>query len=221
MLKAQIPRLGNLAADVWVSENHRREMEITKNPIEYGSPITDHAIVMARSLSVTFGVTNTPLIDNNSFTADDRIGEARDLLFAMQDKAELLTIYTITGGVYENCLISSISWTTDKSSPHSVLFDIGLEEIEITSTKQTEYQPLPADPRTGDKTSTTKKRGEASVQSREEANEIRRNFTSDASTNSEQLAKSAAANAQAEKIASTDNRTLLKRLVEIDLGALL
>lgn len=221
MLRARIPRLGNLVADVWVSERHRRELEVTKNPIEYGSPITDHGFVKARSLSVTFGVTNTPMIENNAFTSNDRVEEARRLLFELQDKIELLTVNTITGGDYENCLITSISWTTDKNSPHSAIFDIDLEEIVIVKTKQTEYEPLPADPRTGDKTSSTKKRGESATKDREAADDTRRNHTADASTDADALAKAAAAKAQADKVAATDNRTLLKKLVDFDFGALL
>lgn len=213
MIKGRVPKLRDLTADVWVSERHKRELEVTSNPVEYGAPITDHAYLKPRSLSVSFGVTNTPLIENDSFGGKDRVTDAREKLFKMQDDKELLEVETVTGGLYKDCLITSIGWSTDSKSPNSVIFEIELREILITKTRITEYQPLPADERTSDKASTTKKRGEVSKRSREEANEKRSN-TADASTNAEELAKSAAANAQADKIAGSDNKTLLKKLMD-------
>ena len=52
-IKAKIPQLGDLVADVWVSERHRRDMEVTQNPVEFGSPVTDHAFVKAQFASIT------------------------------------------------------------------------------------------------------------------------------------------------------------------------
>lgn len=214
MLEAKIPQLGDLVADVWVEERHRRELEVTQNPIEFGAPVSDHSFVKARQLSVTFGVTNTPLKENDTFTSRDRIGEARERLFELQDTSTFLTVLTITGGSYDNCLLTGIGWTTDAKTPHAIIFELDLEEIIITKTKLTTYQPLPADERTGKKTSTDNKRGSVSQQSRDEANN-RRNSTPDSSTNADELAKSAAAKAQAEKLAAADNRTYLKKLVDL------
>lgn len=214
MIKGKIPQLGELTADVWVSERHRRELEATKNPIEYGSPITDHCFVKARTLSIRFGVTNTPFTDNTSFVSNDRVADARDKLFAMQDTPTLLTVFTITGGYYENCLLVGIGWETDSRNPNATIFDLELEEIIIATTEKIEYQPLPADERTGDKASTTKKRGEESTQSRDEADEARRNHTADANADADKLAKAAAAKAQADKVAGSYDKTLLKKILD-------
>lgn len=212
--KGVIPKIGDLVADVWVTERHSRQLEATKNPVEYGSPITDHAYLLPKTLGVTFAVSNTPLHSNASFSTTSRVSDARNKLFELQDKAELLTVYTVTGGVYENCLITSISWETDATSANAVQFDLELEEILITKTKTTEYAPLPADPRTDKKTATDKKRGEVSSTSREEANEARRKNTADANASAEDLAKSESAKAQADAIAKADNRTLLKKITD-------
>lgn len=214
MIRGKIPQLGELTADVWVSERHRREVEATQNPIEYGSPITDHAFVKARTLSVSFGVTNTPFADNRSFGGDDRVDDARRKLFAIQDSAALLTVSTISGGYYENCLLVGIGWETDSKNPHATIFDLELQEIIITTTDKVEYQPLPADERTKDKASTSKKRGEASVQDRSEADEVRRNHTADANSDAEKLAKANAANSQADKLAGSYDKTLLKKIMD-------
>lgn len=214
MIRGKIPQLGELTADVWVSERHRREVEATQNPIEYGSPITDHAFVKARTLSVRFGVTNTPFTDNRSFSGDDRVDDARNKLFAIQDNAALLTVSTISGGYYENCLLVGIGWETDSKNPHATIFDLELEEIIITSTEKIEYQPLSADERTDGKASTTQKRGEANTKSRDEADEARRNHTADANSDAEAAAKAAAAKAQADKLAGSYDKTFLKKIMD-------
>lgn len=147
-IKAKIPQLGDLVADVWVSERHRRDMEVTQNPVEFGSPVTDHAFVKAQSLSVSFGVSNTPLVDNEAFTDIDRVEEARLKLYDLQNNKTFLTVSTITGGEYANMLLTGIGWSTDDSNPHAVIFDLDLEEVIIVTTEQTEYQALPAEKKT-------------------------------------------------------------------------
>lgn len=201
MLKATIPQLGDLIADVWVSERHRREMEVTQNPVEFGSPVTDHAFVKARSLSVTFGVSNTPLVDNDTFTDIDRVEEARLKLYDLQDAKTFLTVKTINGGEYSNMMLTGIGWTTDSDNPHAVIFDLDLEEVIIVTTEQTEYQALPAEPKTEKKTKPTSKRGEKPKRKLEGASKGRkRTSTRDVSESSKEQAKSAAAQKQRSKI---------------------
>lgn len=211
MIKARIPKLQGLIADVWVSERHNSELEITSNPVEFGASVTDHFFNKPKSLSVTFAVTNTPLRNNASFGSKDRVSDARDKLTKLQSSGELLEVDTISGGRYENCLIKSIAWSTDSTNPNSVNFDIELTELVIVRTKITTYEPLPADEKTADKASTDKKRGEVNAQSRDDAN-AKRSMTADANASADEQAKAEAARAQAEKIAQNDNRTLLKKI---------
>lgn len=212
MIQGNVPQLQDLAADVWVDERHSREMEVTENPIEFGAPVNDHAYVKARNLSVRFGVTNTPLASNPSFTGNDRIAQAREKLYKLQDDKTFLSVSTINGGDYENCLLASINWITDVNNPHSIIFELGLVEVIITGTKKTTYQPLPADERTGDKTSSTEKRGEVAKKARENLEAYRRNHTADSSSSADELTKNIAARAQADKIKAVDARNVLKSL---------
>lgn len=201
MLKAKIPQLGDLVADVWVSERHRREMEVTQNPIEFGSPVTDHAFVKAQSLSVSFGVSNTPLVDNDAFTDIDRVDEARTKLYELQNSKMFLNVKTINGGEYNNMLLTGIGWTTDEKNPHAVIFDLDLEEVIIATTEQTEYQALPAEKKTEKKTKPTTKRGTKSKSKLETATKGRkRTSTRDVSSSSKEQAKAAAATKQRGKI---------------------
>lgn len=201
MLKATIPQLGDLIADVWVSERHRREMEVTQNPVEFGSPVSDHAFVKAQSLSVTFGVSNTPLVDNETFTDTDRVDEARQKLYELQNSKTFLTVKTITGGEYNNMLLTGIGWSTDDSNPHAVTFDLDLEEVIIVTTEQTEYQAQPAEPKTEKKTKPTSKRGTKPKKKLEDTSKKKkRTSTRDVSSSSKEQAKSAAAKKQRGKI---------------------
>lgn len=201
MLKAKIPQLGDLVADVWVSERHRREMEVTQNPVEFGSPVTDHAFVKAQSLSVSFGVSNTPLVDNDAFTDIDRVDEARTKLYELQNSKTFLNVKTINGGEYNNMLLTGIGWTTDEKNPHAVIFDLDLEEVIIVTTEQTEYQALPAEKKTEKKTKPTTKRGTKPKKKLEKATKGRkRTSTRDVSSSSKEQAKAAAATKQRGKI---------------------
>lgn len=200
-IKAKIPQLGDLVADVWVSERHRRDMEVTQNPVEFGSPVTDHAFVKAQSLSVSFGVSNTPLVDNEVFTDIDRVEEARLKLYDLQNNKTFLTVSTITGGEYANMLLTGIGWSTDDSNPHAVIFDLDLEEVIIVTTEQTEYQALPAEKKTEKKTKPTSKRGTKPKKKLETDKKGRkRTSTRDVSQSSKEQAKAAAAKKQRGKI---------------------
>lgn len=200
-IKAKIPQLGDLVADVWVSERHRRDMEVTQNPVEFGSPVTDHAFVKAQSLSVSFGVSNTPLVDNEVFTDIDRVEEARLKLYDLQNNKTFLTVRTITGGEYANMLLTGIGWSTDDSNPHAVIFDLDLEEVIIVTTEQTEYQALPAEKKTEKKTKPTSKRGTKPKKKLETDKKGRkRTSTRDVSQSSKEQAKAAAAKKQRGKI---------------------
>ena len=162
MFKVIIPQLGGIVADAWLSEEHSRELEITENPIEFGAPITDHAFVKPQELTIEFGITNTPLLVNDAFgqLGEDRVNNAREMLFALQDGKVFLTVQTLTGGDYERLLLQSISWRTDSSNTQSATFALKLKEVKITATKEVQYSPSAKEKRVSKQISKTKKSGE-------------------------------------------------------------
>lgn len=215
MLKATIPQLGDLTADVWIDERHRREMELTQNPIEFGSPITDHAFIKAQSLAVSFAVSNTPLVSNPTFSDTDRVAEARERLYELQDSKQFLTVQTVTGGTYNNMMLTGIGWSTDSSNPQATIFDLDLEEVIIVTTQQTEYQALPPEKKTKKQTETTKKRGELPKNKLSgEDKKRKRTGTRDVSTSKKNQAKGAAAEKQAKVIKKSNNRKQSKEVIK-------
>ena len=215
MLKATIPQLGDLTADVWIDERHRREMELTQNPIEFGSPITDHAFIKAQSLAVRFAVSNTPLVDNPTFSDTDRVAEARNKLYELQDSKQFLTVKTVTGGEYKNMMLTGIGWSTDSSNPHATIFDLDLEEVIIVTTQQTEYQALPPEVKTQKQTDTTKKRGELPKNELSgDDTKRKRTGTRDVSVSKENQAKSTAAEKKAKTIKKSTNRKQSKEVIK-------
>ena len=110
-------------------------------------------------------------------------------MYQLQDSRTLLTAKTITGGEYNNCLLTGIGWTTDVKNPYAVQFDLDLEEILIVTTEQTEYKAQPPDPSTKKKTEPTKKRGEKPKKKLDTKTGKKRTSTRDVSVTSKEQAK--------------------------------
>lgn len=198
MIPAKIPQLGSLEVECWLNEEHTRELEVTENPIEFGSPIVDHAFVKAQELVVEFGVSNLPIgliTDQFGGRGTDRIQRAREMLFAMQDQRQMLTVQTITGGLYRDMLLKRISWRSDKKSVHAVKFALTLKEVKITQTETTQYTPIPVEPRTAKQTQAPVKRGEKPATALPSANG-QGNSGGNSGNSSQQQAKAQAASKQ-------------------------
>lgn len=205
-IKGVIPQISNLTADVWISEEHGRELEITENPIEYGAPTTDHAFLLPQELTVEFGVTNSPIQANEVFGVYgvNRIENARKTLFQLQGSRVFLTAQTITGGKYERLLIKKIGWRTDSSNPNSITFVLALKEVIVTTTQTTTYSPLPAEKRAKNQTSKTVKTGEKSSKTLS---------TTDKTASVQDKAKAQAAKKQGDEV-KKDNRTAAAKLAD-------
>ncbi|MCI3877562.1 phage baseplate protein [Acinetobacter higginsii] len=110
-------------------------------------------------------LTNTPLHFNDTlgFDGQSRIDSAREILFKKQTDREFLTAETITGGLYQNLLIKTISWRTDSNNPNSITFALTLKEVLVTATETTTYSPSSEEKRVQDQTSKTVKTGEKSA----------------------------------------------------------
>lgn len=210
MIQATIPQLGALVADVWVSEEHARELEVTENPIEFGSPITDHAFVKAQVLLVEFGISNSPLASNPAITAEDRIEQVRQQLFDLQTQRQLLDVQTLTGGRYARMLIQSVSWRTDAQKRHAIIFSLKLRELVIVTTAETTYKPPPAEARVSSKVAPRQKRGEKPGNKLPPATGEK--AATKTSTSADQQAKADAAAKAEEKV---DKRSMLKRLADM------
>lgn len=141
--------LGGIELDAVLSETHNNEIRLTKNPVELGADITDHAIIEPKRVNVVAQVSDTPLgaaafgqiVDlitglfgtsttqnitrsNATYNALVQITEAREPI-ELQTKLKL----------YEYMIITSLTTTQDKDSSRIVLLNIALEEVLITQSQ--------------------------------------------------------------------------------------
>lgn len=136
--------IGGISFDGWIEEQHINEVVVTKNPVEFGADITDHAIIQPVKLTVRVIVTDTPLgleefvtglVDNVSgiFGSSTEEGGTRsaqaynNLVFIQNERFEL----SVQTGLkeYDNMIITSITAPVVKKQ--SVEMTIKLEQVLI------------------------------------------------------------------------------------------
>lgn len=136
-------KIGEIQLDGVVSESHSSPVRITRNPVELGVDLTDHATLEPKKLTMVAAVTDTPLgfaavtqlIDNvtglfGSATTENltRSQAAYNALVALKNEREPISVQT--GLVlYENMLITDVQVTQNKDSSRMVLMNITFEEV--------------------------------------------------------------------------------------------
>lgn len=141
--------LGGIQLDAVLSETHTNEVRLTKNPIELGADITDHAIVEPKKINIIAQVSDTPLgvaalgqiVDSvtglfGTSTSDNitRSNVAYNALVQLMENREPIEVQTKLK-LYSNMLITSISTKQDKDSSRAVLLVINLDEALITESQ--------------------------------------------------------------------------------------
>jgi len=142
--------IGGIQLDAIITEDHESTITPTKNPIELGADITDHAIINPKKLTVFAEVSDTPLsvgaaigeiIDTvtglfGSSTEENetRSNAAFNSIIALQEAREPIEVQT-KFKLYENMLITSVRDTVDVDSSRIASMSISLEEIIISETE--------------------------------------------------------------------------------------
>jgi hypothetical protein len=147
--------IGGIELDAVLSETHTNQVRLTKNPIELGVDITDHAVIEPKRINIVAQVSDTPLgsaafgqiIDlvtglfgtsttqnitrsNAAYNAMVQIMEAREPI-EVQTKLKL----------YSDMLITGLSVSQDKTSSRIVLMTLNLEEALITESQIVKLTP--------------------------------------------------------------------------------
>lgn len=139
--------IGSVELDTVLVEDHDNSVLITKNPVEAGVDITDHAIIEPKVLFIRGAVTDTPLrlaalgqlvdsITNLFGTSTSsnitRSKNAYDLLLALMEAREPFEVSTGLK-IYSNMLMTSLKVNQDKDTSKIVFLDMVFEEIITTS----------------------------------------------------------------------------------------
>lgn len=138
--------IGSIQLDTVLFEEHQGSVTITKNPVEAGADITDHAIVQPDILIIQGAVTDSPLgtaslgqlVDSitslfgtSTSSNATRSQQAYEAFVTLKNNAEPLDVTTRLK-TYSNMLITSLSTSQDKDTSQIAILDIILEEVIIT-----------------------------------------------------------------------------------------
>lgn len=140
---AIIRSMGGLVFDAVFEETHEAELEVTDNPVETGVVVSDHAFMKPLKVTLSAGVTDTPLVvgTDDPFASDaGRSRRAYELLTELQKKAEPFDLQTGLK-LYENMVCTSVRTSQDKDSSGALLFTAELREVIVVYTQVVKYPP--------------------------------------------------------------------------------
>ena len=158
---AIIRSMGGLVFDAVFEETHESELEVTDNPVETGVVVSDHAFMKPLKVTLSAGVTDTPLkywqssggVGRDAWTAEDgddpfssdggRVRRAYELLTELQAQAEPFDVQTGLK-LYSNMVCTSIRTSQDKDTAGALLFTATLREVIIVYTQVVNYPPRKA-----------------------------------------------------------------------------
>lgn len=128
--------------DVTMDEIHEWQNDVTTNPVETGSPITDHIQLIPDKLRITGMISDSSIadavikqfssIDNNQFLT--RVQTAFDLLRKLKDDRLLITVYT-KYKVYTDMALTSLSIPRNNQTGDSIQFNIEFIHVRIVNTQ--------------------------------------------------------------------------------------
>lgn len=99
---------GNIELDAALGETHEWAAEATTNPVEAGSPITDHVIDQADKLTIDGFITDAPLTASQSLPQMSRSNEVFGLLHELIKLKEPMTVYT-QHKIYNDMILTSVT----------------------------------------------------------------------------------------------------------------
>lgn len=143
---AIIRSMGGLVFDAVFEENHEAELEVTDNPVETGVVVSDHAYMKPLRLTLSAGVSDTPLYvpAEDPFQSDaGRSKRAFEVLTELQKKAEPFDVQTGLK-LYKNMICTSIRTSQDKDTSGALVFTAEIREVIIVYTQVVKYPPRKA-----------------------------------------------------------------------------
>ena len=141
--------IGGIELDAVLSETHNNQVRLTKNPVELGADITDHAIIEPKKVNIVAQVSDTPLgtaafgqivdlVTGLFGTATSqnitRSNAAYNAMVQLMEQREPIEVQTKLK-LYQNMVITNMSTTQDKDSSRIVLMTLNLEEVLITESQ--------------------------------------------------------------------------------------
>lgn len=153
--------LGGVEFDAVLREDHSNKISVTKNPVEFGADISDHAIIEPKSLTIIAEVSDNPLFDLGNIGAiiepitnifgsstesnTTRTKAAYSTLTSFMESREPIEVQTKLKN-YTDMLITNISTSQDKDTGQILNMSITIEEILITESETIEISSSQLEP---------------------------------------------------------------------------
>lgn len=151
--------LTSIDFDATLEEVHDWQNEVTLNPVEEGSPVTDHVIEKSDKLKLNGTITNSPLrgpLAGQYFggdTSSPRTQLAFDQLYALLKKREKVTVYT-KHKVYSDMVIQTLNLPRNAQIGDEVQFTMELIHVRFVKTQLVDLPKGMGEKRTGTKAKT-------------------------------------------------------------------
>lgn len=141
-----IRSMGGLTFDAVFEETHESTLEVTDNPVETGVVVSDHAYMKPSRITLSAGVSDTPLVVSTTdvFASDaSRATRAFELLTELQARAEPFDVQTGLK-LYKNMICTSVRTSQDKDTSGALVFTADIREVLIVYTQVVKYPPRKA-----------------------------------------------------------------------------
>lgn len=132
--------LGGITFDVIIEETHEDGLVITEHPVERGAPISDHAYLKPKAVSIRGGASDAGSSLNLDASTDQRSITLYEKLLELQAAREPFDVVTGKRS-YKNMLLETVSVTTDATSPDTLWVAADCREVIIVETQITSVSP--------------------------------------------------------------------------------
>jgi len=145
--------IGDLRLDAVIEEDYDLSVEVTSNPVEFGSEMNDHAIIKPLVYIMKGVVTNTPIgiaalgqikdsvsgfIGDSTGTGATRAQIAFEELEKIRVARELITVQTGLK-LYENLILTNLKINQNKSTSKALFFSATLVEIFVPKSERVQF----------------------------------------------------------------------------------
>jgi hypothetical protein len=120
-------KIGDITVNVVINENTTDTLTVTKQPVQQGASITDHAYKEPTGFSTSIYF---------SSNLDKSLSQIYQQLLALQSSRVPFDIVT-PKRIYNNMLMTTLSQTTDKNTENTLAISAAFQEIIIVSVSTT------------------------------------------------------------------------------------
>lgn len=136
----------SLDFDATLDELHEWKNEVTQNPVETGSPISDHVIEKPDKLRLQGVITNSPLRGEfagqyfGGDTESPRIQTAFEAIRELHKARDVVVVYT-KHAIYTDMVIESVSIPRNAQIGEEIQFTMELVNIRLVATQMVTLPP--------------------------------------------------------------------------------